>query len=61
MCLSLLLGKICTSAVGDVLTTDVTPLDLTCVLLLEDLDELSVDLNATSNLLYFTIKRPYFE
>jgi hypothetical protein len=49
--LSLLLGEVDTSAVSNVLTAGGTPLNLGGILLLEDLDLLTVDFNATFDLL----------
>jgi len=57
--LSLLLGEVDTSAVSDVLTADGTPLDLGGILLLEDLDLLAVDLNATFDLLDCAVEATY--
>jgi hypothetical protein len=49
--LSLFLGEVDTSAVSNVLTAGGTPLNLGGILLLEDLDLLTVDFNATFDLL----------
>jgi hypothetical protein len=50
--LSLLLGEVNTSAVSDVLAAAGTPLNLSGILLLEDLNLLSVDFNATFDLFH---------
>ena len=49
--LSLLFGEVGTCAVSNVLTADVTPLNLGGILLLEHSDFLAVDLDATFDLL----------
>ena len=49
--LSLLFGEVGTCAVSNVLTADVTPLNLGGILLLEHSDFLTVDLDATFDLL----------
>ncbi len=50
--LSFLLGKVNTCAVSDVLAAASTPLNLSGILLLEDLNLLSIDFNATFDLFY---------
>jgi len=50
--LSLVLGEVNTCAVSDVLAAAGTPLNLSGILLLEDLNLLSVDFNATFDLFH---------
>ncbi len=50
--LSLLLGEVNTSAVSDVLAAAGTPLNLSGILLLEDLNLLSIDFNTTFDLFH---------
>jgi hypothetical protein len=50
--LSLLLGEVNTCAVSDVLAAAGTPLNLSGILLLEDLNLLSIDFNATFDLFH---------
>ena len=57
--LSFLLGEVNTSAVSDVLTAASTPLNLSGILLLEDLNLLSINLNATFDLFHSTIEISY--
>ena len=57
--LSFLLGEVNTSAISDVLTAASTPLNLSSILLLEDLNLLSIDLNATFDLFHSTIEISY--
>ena len=57
--LGLLLGEVSTSAVSDVLTAGGTPLNLGGVLLLEDLNLLSIDFNATFDFLDVALESSY--
>ena len=57
--LSLLLGEVDTSAVSNIFTTDGTPLNLGGILLLEDLDLLTIDLNTTFDLLDCAVEATY--
>ncbi len=59
MSLSLLLAKVNTSAVSNILATSGTPLNLTSILLLEDLDFLAIDLNASFNFFNISIELTY--
>jgi len=57
--LSLLLSEVSTSAVSNVLAACVTPLEERCIFLLENLDLLSINLNATWDFLDGTFKATY--
>ena len=57
--LSLVLGEVNTCAVSDVLTAAGTPLNLSGILLLEDLNLLSIDFNATFDLFHSAIEISY--
>ncbi len=57
--LSLLLGEVNTSAVSDVLAAASTPLNLSGILLLEDLNLLSIDFNASFDLFHSAIEISY--
>jgi hypothetical protein len=59
MKLSLLLSKVSTSAVSNVLTACVTPLKLRSILLLEDSDLLPVDFDTTLNLVNSALEATY--
>jgi len=54
--LGLFLAEVNTSALSDVVGAGSSPLDLACVLLLEDLDGLAVDLDATLDSLDVTLE-----